>query len=71
MKQTRTPCLFLFQKNTCLQLNVIKDRDERNKIYIFGEVLSKFNNKSVLLDSEQKAYVYLIINVICRKYEVG
>jgi len=50
---------------------VIKDRDERNKIYIFGEVLSKFNNKSVLLDSEQKAYMYLIINVICRKYEVG
>ena len=53
-----------FKENTCFQLNVIKDRDERNKIYIFAEVLSDFDNKSVLVDNEKKAYMHLTSSML-------
>lgn len=49
-----------FKENICFQLNMIKNRDERNKIYVFAEVPSEFDNKSVLLDNEKQAYTSML-----------
>lgn len=63
MKEATIPHLS-FQESTCFQLNVIKEKDERNKKYIFAEAPAEFDNKSVLVDNEKKAYIHLTSSML-------